>query len=307
MIQIYGAGVAGSFLYFLLAKKGLKVNIYDRRRAPDCRCAWGFIYDEAKELYSKINVDLDEYVLVRPKNIFANGFRFKNRSVVIVDKLSLLSDLWSGIEFRESDSDIVVDATGTKREFLPKIEEDRLMFTMQFLERHERDEDIFAYFERHGYAWAFPLGGKWHIGAGSAFEEKVPGLIKKLRALFDFPEREPECSCKAEVRMLPPSRCRPFICGKVVGVGEAIGCVSGFGEGNVPALKSAEILSECLDKLEIYERRILREFGWLEREQRFVDSFLRGKPAKYLLPSIIAFERKRIAKISLLDFLRAML
>lgn len=304
MIQIYGAGVAGTFLYYLLMKKDVKVSIFDIRNNPDCRCAWGFAYGEAKELYTKIDVNLDEYALVRPKNLFVNGLKLKNRDVVIVDKLSLLSDLWKGLEFRKSDSEIIIDATGARRALLPEIQNDRLMPTIQFIERHEKDEDIFAHFERHGYAWAFPLGGEWHIGAGGVFEEKLPELIKKLRDRFDFPEREARCSCKAKVRMLPPSKCRPFVHGKVVGVGEAIGCVSGVGEGNVPALKSAEILSDCINNLQIYEKRILKELHWIEREQRFVESVLKGKPAFHLLPRIIAFERKRLFKHSILDFLR---
>ncbi|MCQ4153004.1 MAG: NAD(P)/FAD-dependent oxidoreductase [Archaeoglobi archaeon] len=304
MIQIYGAGVAGTYLYYLLAKKGIKANIFDTRKTPDCRCAWGFTYSEAKGLYSKIDLNLDDYILVKPKNLFVNDLVLKNKNVVIVDKLSLLSDLWSGLEFRESNSEIIVDATGAKRAFLPKIQNDRIMRTLQFLERHEKDENIFVYFERHGYAWAFPLGGEWHIGAGGAFENRLQEQIKKLREHFDFPEKESKCSCVGEVRMLPPSKCRPFVSGKVVGVGEAIGCVSGVGEGNVPALKSAEILSESLENLEIYEKKILSEFKWLEREQKFVDSALKGRPAYHLLPMIIAFESKRLFRHSIFDFLR---
>ncbi|MCS7144644.1 MAG: NAD(P)/FAD-dependent oxidoreductase [Archaeoglobaceae archaeon] len=304
MIQIYGAGMAGTYLYSLLTKNGIKANIFDLRKTPDCRCAWGFAYSEAKELYSKIEVNLDDYVLVRPKNIVVNRLQLKNRDVVIVNKLKLLEDLWKSIEFRESDAEIVVDATGAKRAFLPKIEKDRFIYTIQFIEEHEREEDIFINFERHGYAWAFPLGGEWHIGAGSAYEEKVEKLIQKLRERYDFREKEKKCNCKAELRMLPPSKCRPFVHGKVVGVGEAIGCVSGAGEGNVPALKSALILFECLNKLEMYEKRIMKEFSWIEREQRFVDSALKGLPAFHLLPKIIAFERKRLVEHSLIDFLR---
>lgn len=304
MIQIYGAGMAGTYLYNLLAKNGVKANIFDIRKIPDCRCAWGFAYSEAKELYSKIDVNFDDYVLVRPKYIVVNGLQLKNKDVVTVDKMRLLTDLWKSFEFREGNADIIVDATGTKRAFLPRIQNDRFIYTLQFVERHERDEDIFINFERHGYAWAFPLGEEWHIGAGSAYEDRVPKLIQKLRDRFDFQEKEAKCRCKAELRMLPPSRCRPFVHGKVVGVGEAIGCVSGAGEGNVPALKSAEILFESLNSLEIYEKRIMKEFNWIEREQKFVDSALRGLPAFHLLPKIIALERKRLVEHSLIDFLR---
>ncbi|MEM4508706.1 MAG: NAD(P)/FAD-dependent oxidoreductase [Archaeoglobaceae archaeon] len=296
--------MAGTYLYKLLTNNGIKANIFDVRKTPDCRCAWAFAYTEAKELYSKIGINFDNYVLVRPKKIVVNGLELRNRGVVTADKLALLSDLWKDVEFRESESELIVDATGSKRAFLPKIQQDRFVYTLQFIENHEKDENIFINFERHGYAWAFPLGDDWHIGAGSVYPEKVPYLIQKLRERFDFAEKGSKCSCKAELRMLPPSRCRPFVYGKVVGVGEAIGCVSGAGEGNVPALKSALILSECLKNLENYEKRILDEFSWIEREQKFVDSAIKGLPAFHLLPKIIALERKRLVEHSLIDFLR---
>lgn len=304
MIQIYGAGMAGTYLYHLLKKNGIEANVFDPRKTPDCRCAWAFAHTEAKELYSKIGLNIDNYALVKPKNIVVNGLKLKNKDVVTVDKLSLLKDLWKEIEFKEAGSKIIVDATGANRAFLPKIKNDRFIYTIQFMEKHEKEENIFINFERHGYAWAFPIGGNWHIGAGSAYEDRVAKLIQKLRERFDFPEKKASCECRAKLRMLPPSRCRPFVHGKVVGVGEAIGCVSGAGEGNVPALKSALILFECLENLEIYEKRILKEFDWIEREQKFVDSALKGFPAFHLLPKIIALERKRLVEHSLIDFLR---
>lgn len=39
MIQIYGAGIAGTYLYHLLSSEGFEVAIYDKRGEPDCRCA----------------------------------------------------------------------------------------------------------------------------------------------------------------------------------------------------------------------------------------------------------------------------
>ncbi|MEM1578527.1 MAG: NAD(P)/FAD-dependent oxidoreductase [Archaeoglobaceae archaeon] len=304
MIQIYGAGVAGTFLYNLLIKNSFKTSIFDVRKTPDCTCGWGIAYREAKELYSEIDLNFEDYVLSKPDRVVVNGISFKNKGIATFDKLQLLSDLWEDIEFQKSKCDLTVDATGVKRAFLPKIERDRQVPSLQFLEKHEREEEILIHFERHGYAWAFPLGGEWHIGAGSILEKEIPGMINRLRKKYGIPEKEALCSCRGKIRMLPPSKCRPFICNGVVGVGEAIGCVSGSGEGNVPALKSAKILFECIENLEIYEERILKELEWIEREQKFLDSILKGFPAFHLLPKIVSFERKRLVEHSILDFLR---
>ncbi|MEM0350227.1 MAG: NAD(P)/FAD-dependent oxidoreductase [Archaeoglobaceae archaeon] len=307
MIQIYGAGMAGTFLYNILIKNGYKVSLFDIRKSPDCRCGWGIAYDEAKKLYLKIDLNFDEFVLVRPKKVIVNGFEFKNKGIVTFDKQNLLSELWKNLEFKESKSEMIVDATGVARAFLPKIMNDRLIPTVQFKEKHEKEENIYIYFEKHGYAWAFPLGDCWHIGAGSVDEDRIPELIRKLRSKFEFIEKDHECSCKAKIRMLPPSKCRPFIHNNVVGVGEAIGCVSGAGEGNVPALISARILFESLEDLSSYEKRVLKELKWIEREQKFLDSVLKGFPAFHLLFKIIPYESKRLVEHSIFDFLRIFL
>lgn len=304
MIQIYGAGIAGTFLYNLLLKNGYRASIFEVRKSPDCRCGWGIAYREAKELYSEIDIEIDDFILTKPEKVLVNGLELRNKGIAIFDKLRLLEELWRNIEFKKSDAEVIVDATGTKRAFLPKIAKDRLVPTLQFMERHEKDENIYIYFERHGYAWAFPLGEYWHIGAGSIFENKIPELIEKLRVKFGFEKKESACSCSARIRMLPLSKCRPFVHNNVVGVGEAIGCVSGAGEGNAPSLKCAKILYDCIENLGIYENRVLKELSWVEREQRFLDSVFRGIPAFHLLFKIIPNERKRLVEHSILDFLR---
>ncbi len=308
-IQIYGAGVAGTFLYHLL-KDDFEVEVFDKRENPDCRCAWGIAYKEAKELYKGIGIDLDEYFLLKPKYSVINGVYLKNKNVVIFDKKKLLEDLWQDIEFGEiSNADVVIDATGVARAYLPPIENDRVLPTFQTLERHEMDENIYIHLTKTGYAWAFPLGnGKWHIGAGEFSLEKCFELIQKLRERYGFKNSDHECKCVSKVRILQPSKCKPFIYGNIVGVGEAIGCVSGAGEGNVPALQSAKILYECIikDELKRYEERILKELEWIEIEQRFVDYYMNNKKlsALKLLPKVISIESKRSVSLSISEFRR---
>ena len=299
-IQIYGAGIAGSYLYCLLSGR-LEVGIVDRRSEPDCRCGWGIYYSEARELYGRIGIDFDRYVLCKPRYLIVNNVRFRNM-MVSFDRKHLLEDLWREIEFKSLDNpDLIIDATGYERAFLPKIENDSLYYTIQMLEVHECEENIYIYSSRFGYAWAIPLSNnRWHIGAGGVSEEYCRKLLNNLRIQYGFKAREPICMCKARVRLLPPSRCKPIINGKVVGVGEAIGCVSGFGEGNTPSLKSALILSECIlnNALERYEEEISREFKWIELEHEFVRAVQEGNKVKTLklLPKVLKIEGKRLFK-----------
>ena len=76
-IQIYGGGISGSFLYFLLGRD-FEVGIKDVRSSPDCGCAWGTVYREARTLYQMIGINFDEYGLVKPGAVIINGVRLRN-------------------------------------------------------------------------------------------------------------------------------------------------------------------------------------------------------------------------------------
>ena len=313
-VQIYGAGVAGSYLYYLL-RESIDVGIVDIRREPDCRCGWGICYSEAKDLYNQIGVDIDDYILCKPKFIVINGVRLINK-LVSFDKKRLLKDLWRNLEFRILDNaDLIIDATGHARALLPRIKSDSLYYTIQSLELHEIEENVYIYSENFGYAWAFPLNeNKWHIGAGGINESYCVKLLNKLRSMYGFYKGSVICSCTARVRLLPPSKCKPIVYGNIVGVGEAIGCVSGFGEGNVPSLKSALILSECIlnDALEEYEEKIYKEFKWIEIEHEFVKAVQENNKIKALklLFKVLRKEGRRLFKPTLrtiLTYLRGKL
>ena len=302
-VQVYGAGTSGSFLYRLLDGK-FEVGIKDVRSSPDCECAWGTVYSEAKSLYRMVGINFDEYVLVKPEDIIINGLRFRNLGIVTFDRKRLLEDIWREIDFTEVKADLVIDATGCERALLPKIENDRLYSTIQFLEKHKSEENLLIYARRTGYAWAFPLGDHlWHVGAGEKSPTRASELLQIFRNKYGFKGNNQVCSCRGKIRLLPPSRCKPFLYRNVLGVGEAIGCVSGFGEGNVPALKSAWILYECLreNRLRKYEERIIREFKWIENEHRFVEQLQAGRKltALHLLLKVVSTEAKRTIKPSL--------
>lgn len=303
-VQIYGAGIAGSYLYHLLSQNGFRVSIHDIRSKPDCRCAWGFSYSETKELYKEIGLNVDDYLLSKPKYVVANDrFWFKNKEIVILDKKRLMEDLWD-FELRNEEGDIIIDATGHSRAILPKLENDALYTTVQFVEKHDLDENIYVYMVKTGYAWAFPLGNNlWHVGAGDLNKDRALELIKNLRKMYGLEENKGDCNCVGKIRLLPPSKCKPIVWKNVYGVGEAVGCVSGAGEGNAPSLRCAKILYECISNgnLEDYERRVLKEFEWIEIEHEFVRAVQNNKKFKALrlLPKIISIESKRSVEQSL--------
>jgi len=302
-IQIYGAGISGSYLYNLLSQNGFEVGIFDVRKEPDCRCAWGFSYSETKELYREVGLNVDDYVLSKPEYVILNGkIWLKNREVVILDKKDIMRELWR-FKLRDEGGNILVDATGSSRAVLPRIKNDSIYTTVQYIERQDLDENVYIHMVKTGYAWAFPLGnGRWHVGAGDITKERAFELIKMLRETYNLKDSDKTCVCFGRIRLLPPSKCKPIVYGNIYGVGEAVGCVSGTGEGNAPSLKCAKVLYDCLinDELERYEERVLREFWWIEVEHDFVSAIQNGKKIKALrlLPKVISVESKRSVKHS---------
>ncbi|HDN74500.1 MAG TPA: NAD(P)/FAD-dependent oxidoreductase [Archaeoglobus sp.] len=310
MIQIYGAGISGTYLHTLLENSGIDVHIYDVKKEPDCRCGWAINYKEAKKLYKEIGINIDDYVTAKPENIVVNKIWLKNKNIVTFNKKKLLEDFWRNLKFNFGEGRIIIDATGTSRAKLPPIKNDRLLPTYQTLEVHRGiDTNFFIHFGGSGYAWAFPISENlWHIGAGDIDPRKIHKHILMLRREYGFDEDEVKCMCRAKIRMMRPTKCLPFIYNNTIGVGEAIGCVSGAGEGNVPSLISAKILFECINQnnLNDYEKRIISELSWVENEQKFVDYFLNNRKiaAIKLLPKIVSHESKRSVEHTLKTIMR---
>jgi len=203
-VQVYGAGISGSFLYILLDGE-FEVGIRDVKSDPDCGCAWGTVYSEAKSLYRMVGINFDDYVLVKPVDVLINGLRFRNFGIVTFDRKRLLGDIWREVNFTEFKADLVIDATGCERAFLPKIKNDRLYSTVQFLEKHKNEENLLIYARRSGYAWAFPLGDHlWHVGAGEKSTTKASELLKIFRNKYGFKGNNRVCSCRGEDKTFTP-------------------------------------------------------------------------------------------------------
>lgn len=52
--------------------------------------------------------------------------------------------------------------------------------------------------------------------------------------------------------------------------GEAVGAISGSGEGNAPSAKTVELLLENLNNPQQYTAAILTEFSWLKNDHAFL-------------------------------------
>jgi flavin-dependent dehydrogenase len=199
---------------------------------------------------------------------------------------------------KAEDYDVVVDATGVSRSFLPPCRSDLTLPTLQHrvaVTSKEGDRIGIGVFGNDvpglGYLWIFPLGnGEYHVGVGGI------GLVRH-RSLLDRFYREssgefsftPLCGCSGCVRVASPYYSTPFFTRRtradgnpqlIVGAGESIGTVSPFtGEGIGYSLECARMLADSWLQPEEYTRSILARFAWMKKERETLDYLLscRGK------------------------------
>jgi flavin-dependent dehydrogenase len=191
------------------------------------------------------------------------------------------------------DYDIVVDATGITRAFLPPCRSDLALPTLQHrvaVESHGSEcLEAGVYGNRIpglGYLWIFPVGNNhYHIGIGGIGLVRLDSLLERFyqdsSRRFSFTTL---CSCHGSVRVASPYYSTPFYCKKtrkdgtpqvIVGIGESIGTVAPFtGEGIVYSLECAKIFADSWPDYERYTNSVLARFAWMKKERETLDYLL---------------------------------
>ncbi|HMA05550.1 MAG TPA: NAD(P)/FAD-dependent oxidoreductase [Methanomicrobiales archaeon] len=310
-VAIAGAGIAGGYLARLLEPRGIPVNLYDgtdHGTRCGCRsCGWG-VPENIRPYLARVGLDLDEYLLESMSSMNFDGL-VAETPLSTLDKPRLLRDLAEGAPLKgcnlvpeEADGyDVVVDATGVARSFLPPCRSDLTLPTLQHrvaVEPRDGAQIGIGVYGNDvpglGYLWIFPLGNdEYHIGIGGI------GLVRHGILLERFYRESSErfsftrlCACSGSVRVASPYYSTPFFSRRirgdgnpqlVVGVGESIGTVAPFtGEGIVHSLECARMLAESWLDSEKYSRSVLARFAWMRKERETLDYLLspegRGGP-----------------------------
>lgn len=290
-VLIAGAGVSGSLLSRLLSPDH-DVSVFDARREQEIGqdCAWATGKSEFERVCGEVGLDPGDYVLHRAERIISSVF--SNRDAVTFEKASFLKDLRavSGADFsfgvpvdtsNMENHDLVVDATA-KRKILGGGSGYIVPCYQIEVEGSGFPGDILMELKGGtGYLWSFPQGdGGYRVGCGllnGKPKTHVDSFLggKSYRIIGNR---------SGSVRLSSPLRESVYeeIDGTtVVGVGESAGTVCPIsGEGIVPSMRSAEILSRHIsdeeDWLPGYESALRREFGWVESQLRFVESLRNG-------------------------------
>ena len=305
-IVIAGAGIAGGYLARLLGQKGIDADIYDPMdHATRCgyrSCGWGAPAGIGAYL-DTIGLDLDDYLFKRMPWMNFDGLRART-PLCTFDKTRLIRDFLDGSGMVRADIgeagldgyDVVVDATGICRAFLPPCRSDLTLPTLQdrVVVESTGEERLGPGVYGNmvpglGYIWVFPLGGdQYHIGIGgiglSTHKNLLDRFYRDQSGRFSFSR---VCTCTGSVRVASPYYSTPFFTGgagnngrtqAVVGVGESIGTVSPFtGEGIVFSMECAKMLADSWPDFEGYSRRVLSRFTWMKKERETLDYLLEQK------------------------------
>jgi flavin-dependent dehydrogenase len=302
-VAIAGAGIAGGYLARLLERKGLSPDIFDRLdHETSCgyrSCGWGAPRGIGRYL-ADIGLDLNDYLIESMSSMNFDGLVART-PLCTINKPRLIRDLTSGTGLQkrmlspaEADAyDVVIDATGIARAFLPSCRSDLTLPTVQHRVRVEARGSARLEAGVHGnripglgYLWIFPLGKSlYHIGVGGI------GLVEHARILERFYKEAQDqftfthiCGCSGSVRVASPFYSKPFTMildrsdggiQTTVGVGESIGTVSPFtGEGIVYSLECARLLAESWPDFEGYTRKVLSAYSWMKKERETLDFLL---------------------------------
>ena len=290
-IAIAGAGIAGAYLFRLLAGLGHRIDLFDIRNGTKCGmtpCAWGTSM-EFFELSNAAGLDPRSYVLGRFDHVIMDGLKIP-AELMTIDKSRFLRDLLGGAEIRYESLDTreydrLIDATGVSRAFLPAIKEDIILHCTQCCVSTDHVLENRIRLNKVGYAWCFPLSRKgYHIGCGSliANAHKIIEDLGWIEAASSLDGGRIRCRCDGAVRLTSPHYSLPFYHSEtsceIWGVGEAIGCVAPLaGDGIVPGIKSAQILVEHWDDPEGYREAILKEFSWMKSERKVIEKLRNSK------------------------------
>jgi flavin-dependent dehydrogenase len=302
-IAIAGAGIAGGYLAKVLEQKGISPDIYDgmnHETRCGCRsCGWG-VPRGIQRYLADIGLDFDRYLLESMSSMNFNGLAAKT-PLCTLNKPLLIKDLTKGtglkresLGMEEADEyDLVVDATGITRAFLPPCSSDLIMPTLQqrVMVKSNGSENLKAgvYGSKIpglGYLWIFPLGNnRYHIGIGGVGRVRLDSLLdrfyKNSSDRFSFTTL---CSCFASVRVASPYYSTPFFVTKkrkngtpqvIVGIGESIGTVAPFtGEGIIHSLECSKIFADSFPDYKQYTKTVLKKFGWMQKERETLNYFL---------------------------------
>jgi hypothetical protein len=270
--KIGGAGVAGSYLFGRMKASGFDVEIYDPKR-PNFYIPCGFATNRNSidPYLKKLSISFDEIAEVDTGRIWISGNNFEKTEFLqnglsTINKMKMELLMRGGMPYQRGmindRNSVILDCTGISRAYLGKVQSDQTMFAIEKVcKSSPYDGFYFNFFRRgRGYFWSFPLGDRYHIGAGGVDLGEVRSYLAQFNGTSILSRK---------IRMAPTIG--EIISGNVIGIGESIGYISPLlGEGIVPAIENAEKFFNIVSSTEdIHEISIKYTDSVMKRMQNF--------------------------------------
>ena len=302
-IAIAGAGVAGSYLGFMLQKKGHDVTIFESSKKQNhwAVCAWGASRNILEKFSKDVGLNFNEYIFHVGKKLRMELPNNKEEYLELIGLVTYNKQKWEHDplknlkvnyefkctnSFRFNDYDYVLDCTGLHRSLLPKSTTDFIIPAYEYLIENpdimttDNEFYVIGYKGARGYFWYFPIDkGRAFVGAGD--------IDRKYYGIKEFFHNHPSAKIIKKIgrpiRLTPPKCMEPFFNNNIIGVGESIGCVFPMlGEGIIPSLLCCEIFLTVFDKsknfdFKLYRKLVLKKFNYYEDVYRIVRLKMEGK------------------------------
>jgi flavin-dependent dehydrogenase len=302
-IAIAGAGVAGSYLGFMLQKLGHDVKIFESSKQEThwAVCAWGASRNILEKFSKDVGLNFNEYIFHVGKKLRMELPNNKEESLELIGlvtynkqkwehdllkNLTVIYDFKCSSNFPFVDYDYVLDCTGLHRSLLPKSRTDFIIPAYEYLienpntSSNDNEFYVIGYKGARGYFWYFPIDkGRAFVGAGD--------IDRKYYGIKEFFHKNPSAKIIKKIgrpiRLAPPKRMEPFFNNNVIGVGESIGCVFPMlGEGIIPSLLCCEIFLNIFDKsknfnFKLYRNSVLKKFNYYDDVYKIVRLKMEGK------------------------------
>jgi flavin-dependent dehydrogenase len=331
-IAICGAGFSGLLLAHSLSKDH-EVTVFDL--SPEIRtvCGWGIPTSLFQIVAAKHGLDPGDYILCKPRELIIDqGHKVRHipvSNLCTFHKEKFMRDLvqsttatfkWGQTLENTDEFDAVVDATG-KRDILGKLPSDKFFATYQvkvIFPPGMPEPDFYMGFPPRQelstirYLWQFPLSEDTaFVGCMATNGKKTYKMVNDFLQKFQRKSNDYYiCAKQARVlRLGPPQSSLPFFKGNVVGVGNSIGAITSFGEGNELAALTADLLAENISDSSLdfsrYQQRVLKCLAWLESDYKAYEAMTQDKILRDLpiMLRIQGYYRRRFG-INLLDFVK---
>lgn len=285
-IAIIGDGIGGRSMYRFLEIDNLHdVEIFGEKHHTRCGispCGWGVYTPDFYAAHNWLDLPVTTHIKTFTR-LQVSDVEFPC-DLTTFDKPAFLDQMCPAENIRydhpgvPSDYDLMIDATGTARAVLPPIRNDLVSGCIQGRYRVGATDRIAVNTSvATAYSWTFPISDTdVHIGELTS----VQGLsnIDKARELAGANIGNLICECKSKTRRITPMYCDPIVHRNIVGIGESVGCISPICcAGVIPAIRSARLLAGYIDNLPAYEKILLHDFAYLDREVKILEKLSEGK------------------------------